>query len=295
MPVERKQELKENNDSTSEFFPFRLHDNHCSHPNVLYMHWHENIEIIYMQNGQAVFYIDEKPVEAQSGDILFVNSGELHSGYSVNNTFVRYFAIVFDRVLLSGSSPDPAHTRHILPFINGERRFPERIGTGHPSYRELKGYLDEIIREYNERKDGFEVAVKAYFQLLAVGICRNFRDEQTERRQRTELLPYIESFRQLIDYIEQHHAQKLTIGDGAGMVNLSPHHFCKTFKRLTGRTFIEYVNLCRVNRAEELLRTTNLPVTRIAEQVGFCNINYFDKVFRACKRYPPSQSRKKAL
>jgi YesN/AraC family two-component response regulator len=47
------------------------------------------------------------------------------------------------------------------------------------------------------------------------------------------------------------------------------------------------VNLYRVNQAEKLLRSTVVPITEISEQVGFCNINYFDKVFKQYKMYSP--------
>jgi YesN/AraC family two-component response regulator len=55
--------------------------------------------------------------------------------------------------------------------------------------------------------------------------------------------------------------EKLTVEQAAKLVSLNPYHFCKTFKKLTGRTFIEYVNVYRVKEAERLLLETDLNVT----------------------------------
>ncbi|WP_368668021.1 AraC family transcriptional regulator, partial [Deinococcus sp. GbtcB9] len=60
----------------------------------------------------------------------------------------------------------------------------------------------------------------------------------------------------LFDFIRKEHARPISLREAAQLVNMSVHHFCKTFKRITGRTFVEFVNLYRVNEAEQLLRTT---------------------------------------
>jgi len=101
-----------------------------------------------------------------------------------------------------------------------------------------------------------------------------------------------EMLKPIFTYIETDFSNKITLDQAAKLVNLSTHHFCKSFKRATGRTFIEYLHIVRINEAERLLKKTELSITRIAEQVGFCNINYFDKVFKKVKKYQPSNARK---
>ncbi|MFD1907037.1 helix-turn-helix domain-containing protein [Paenibacillus rhizoplanae] len=69
-------------------------------------------------------------------------------------------------------------------------------------------------------------------------------------------------------------------------------HFCKTFKKLTGRTFIDYVNFCRMDEAQRLLLETDLTITEISGRVGCDNPNYFTKLYKQYKGLTPSQARK---
>jgi len=82
------------------------------------------------------------------------------------------------------------------------------------------------------------------------------------------------------------------VEEAAAIVSLSPYHLCKSFKKATGRTLVEFLQLIRMNRAEKLLKQTNLPVTEIAHRVGYGSINSFDKVFKKIKHYSPSSARK---
>lgn len=67
------------------------------------------------------------------------------------------------------------------------------------------------------------------------------------------------------------------------MVNLSPNHFCKVFKKITGKTLIEYLHLLRINEAEKMLVDTDASITEIAGNVGFSSITYFGRVFKKLK------------
>ena len=88
-------------------------------------------------------------------------------------------------------------------------------------------------------------------------------------------------------------SQPLSVEQAARIVNLNPYHFCKTFKKLTGRTFIDYMNWLRINESDRLLRETEWTVTEIAERIGCGNANYFTKLFKKYKGFPPSEVRRK--
>ncbi len=60
---------------------------------------------------------------------------------------------------------------------------------------------------------------------------------------------------------------------------------------MTGLTFVKFLNLYRINAAEELLSKTSLSITEISEKTGFCNINYFCRIFKQFKGYAPSKYR----
>lgn len=285
-------ELREKTHLIDKYFPFNIFRNTPNSHNILRLHWHDNIEIIYLADGHAVFDIGGQSIDAVTGDIIFVNSGQLHSGYSVDNTYVSFYALVFNKSLLGSQVPDPYHIKYIAPFLEGHSLFPGKIGVSDENYNIFRTAIENTINEFNAKMPGYEIQIKLYLYSIIISVMRYYLPSYSPIKNDKPYDKNIESFKILFSHIKQYYPEKITIEKASQIVNLSPFHFCKTFRKITGRTFIEFLNLYRVNEAEELLRSTSLSVTEIAERVGFCNINYFDKVFKEFKRYSPSQCRR---
>jgi AraC family transcriptional regulator len=82
------------------------------------------------------------------------------------------------------------------------------------------------------------------------------------------------------DYIMEHLAHPLTLAELAALVNLSPYHFARVFKRTTGFTVHQYVLQQRVETGKRLLETSDLPVATVALQVGFTDHSHFWRHFK---------------
>ena len=287
----KQPDLREDTNLIDRFFPINVFTNVCRDKTVLWLHWHDGVEIIQMLEGRAVFKIEDRQYEAAPGDILVVNSGFLHYGEAAEDGPVVYQAIVFGRALLAGASPDPRHDRCIQPFLTGQRLFPEKIASGDGGYVEMSAALALLLQEFARKREGYELAVKAALQLFTLAA---YRLSGLQDRTRRDFAANSERFKLLLEHIDRGYGSRITVEHAARIVALSPCHFCKTFKKLTGRTFVEFMNLYRVNKAAALLRETGLSVTEIAASTGFCNVNYFDKVFKQCKRCSPARYRKEA-
>ncbi|WP_151733970.1 helix-turn-helix transcriptional regulator [Paenibacillus tengchongensis] len=290
-------ELKEYPQLEESTYPFRLFFNECREAkpeqNILYLHWHEHIEIIVMQEGHAIFHVDSSPYEAGPGDVLIVPPGGLHVGYSRTTGSVSYVSIVFHASLFKDRSQDLQHEQLVAPYLNNRCRFPVKPKERNSDCSAYYGLLDGMIREVHAKAPAFQLVVKNQLHLFLTLLARLFPPQPgavgagIQRHSRTQ-----ERFKPLLEYLERHYDEKLTIEEAAGRVNLNPYHFCKTFKKLTGRTFIDYVNLCRVNEADRLLRETDLTVTEIAGRVGCDNPNYFTKLYKQYRGKTPSGARK---
>ena len=76
------------------------------------------------------------------------------------------------------------------------------------------------------------------------------------------------------------------------MCNFSYSYFCKVFRNVTGGTFSEYLCNLRIREAEKLLASTDLDVTEVANQVGFCDASYFIKIYKSLRGITPKAFKK---
>jgi len=292
------QALWENTRLAHKTYPYMLFDNYRPDArvdqNILFLHWHEHFEIIVMQQGSAVFHIDSRPYEADSGDVLFVPAGGLHVGYSRCNGDIRFMSIVFNGALFKDWLHDAIHTELVAPYIEGRLQLPVQPDRVNEECAMHYVLLDQMIREFEAKRPGYPLVIKSQLHMLFTQLARVMLPHQADARAGGESQHSLnrERFKPLLRQVEERYEERWTIEQAAKVVNLNPYHFCKMFKKLTGRTFVEYVNMCRMNEAERLLRDTTDTVTEIAGQVGCDNPNYFTKLYKQYKGVTPSQVRR---
>ncbi|MCJ8014721.1 AraC family transcriptional regulator [Paenibacillus sp. KQZ6P-2] len=289
-------ELRERTYFNDPTYPMNIFHNHVNTPYhgapALHMHWHEHLEIIFMTQGQAVFHIDSMPYEAEPGDIIMIPPGALHVGYSACAESLDYIAIVFNASLFKHIASDPIHSLYIAPYLDGTLRFPFKISHDDSANGHFRSILRQIINEFTSRHQGYELIVRSQMYILLTLLSRKFMPKQQTEKTSRGHARNAERFKKLLLYIDDHYTETITVSQAASIVNLNPYHFCKIFKKTTGSTLIEYINLNRIHAAERLLKESDHSITEIAEQIGLGNPNYFTKLFKQYNGVSPSQWRK---
>ena len=97
----------------------------------------------------------------------------------------------------------------------------------------------------------------------------------------------------ILQYVTTHYAETLSVAEAAGVCQCSPSHFMRWFRQMTGQSFTEYLNACRLNAAAEALRSTDDTVLAVAERTGFKNLSYFNRAFKARFGLTPREYRKR--
>jgi AraC-like DNA-binding protein len=92
-------------------------------------------------------------------------------------------------------------------------------------------------------------------------------------------------------FIREHHAEDLSLGQVAAAVHTSIFYFCKLFRKVTGTTFTEFVSRTRVERAKNLLLNPNLRISEIAYEIGFQSLTHFNRVFKKLVGESPTDYR----
>ncbi len=96
---------------------------------------------------------------------------------------------------------------------------------------------------------------------------------------------------QVIDYINTHFHQNLDLRELANLINISYYHFGRLFKRSTGISPYQYLTKCRLERADRLLKNTNLDIAEIAKRTGFSSHGNFCRTFHQYRSVSPKQYR----
>lgn len=137
-----------------------------------------------------------------------------------------------------------------------------------------------LLRESQSVAPVGRLYAEALTQSLAVHLFRHYT-VQGERRELNEVGGLTgRKLRLATEFINANLSDDLTLAEIAKVVNLSPYHFARAFKRTTGKTPQQYLTERRVRRAKELLAQPNLPLVEISAQVGFKNQSHFTTFFR---------------
>jgi len=97
--------------------------------------------------------------------------------------------------------------------------------------------------------------------------------------------------RAVLEFIDAHLGERLTLVRMAGEAKLNPYHFAHMFKHVTGVAPHQYIMQRRLERAKLLLAQTNLPIVEIATELGYASQSHFSELFRRATGITPMSYR----
>lgn len=219
---------------------------------VVTTHWHEEAELTLITEGEGLYQIDLVDYEVKKGDILFVPPLLLHSvslAQSQNEEMISE-TYVFHLNFLGGNSTDICSTRYFVPIMNHELILPCLITPKHPAYVSIRKIFRQIAALYHEEVPGYELALKGLF-LQVIFLLLQYSTKQAKNVLPEEGTP-ADKLKNVLDYIEIHYAQTISVEELAKICCFSEYHFMRFFKKHMNMTCVEYVNNVRLEKAVEL-------------------------------------------
>lgn len=255
------------------------------------LHWHNDIEVLFLDlkcpsSECVIIQLEESEVKLHRGDILIVWPGELHE--IKNNLCGQLAAIQFSPQVLNeriefASAYHLFRKKHLICFDSDKN-------WGKP----MQTYLNEAL-QIRKKKAAFwevELLTKLYAFFVFYGRYVNECIEK-EIIQETETISSVtrERIHSMCFYIEQNCQKNLTLESVAEVSGFSRFYFSRVFKQITSYSFVEYLNIQRIQHAAELLSDISQPITDIAFKVGFNSISSFNRAFKNQIGYSPRQYR----
>ena len=156
-----------------------------------------------------------------------------------------------------------------------------------PLYPQLSSCLNRVDKLCSETPKGYRLALKGcYFEFFYILFTNSTVRDEADRKNRARDL---ERTKLILSYIDENYKEAISITDIASYCGFSESHFMRFFKNTMGVSFVTYLNDFRLNVAARLLSTNDESVLSVAENCGFFNLSYFNRMFK--KKYGVTPSR----
>ena len=238
------------------------------------MHTHEFYELYYFAGGRGIYRVEGTPYPLEKGDILIMRPAEAHYVDLVDNRPYTRLVINFTSGFLETIDPD---RRLLAPFDN------RKIGTFNRYRAEnfpsdaYSVFIKNIMTDSPDRRIQTITNLLALLNEIAVAF-----GSVTEAGMNDSLDSRI------IDYINRHISEDITLDDICRTFYISKPYLCRIFKKATASTVGEYITVKRLIKARQLIALGTAP-TKAYLQCGFRDYSVFYRAFK--KKYNVSPGR----
>lgn len=241
--------------------------NVSDHKNLVFSpHWHERCEILLIYSGYLEVISGNQYYKAEPGDLIYIAPRELHSGISATNGCV-YRAIQFkwDEILNSSL----ANENLLEALNNGTYKITSQINNNTVS--EL---FNKIVAACDNEKLSKPLAEQAALCEFLTYLLDNFLEKAYTVSKSKD------KFDSILQYIGENYSLNITTEDIAKKFAYNKSYFCRMFKQRMQISPVDYINLCRIEQAQKLIRQNKLTLSEIASRCGYNSNTFFSTAFK---------------
>ena len=229
-------------------------------------HWHEEIQLIYVDEGSLNMTVGNRKLTLDSGDVQVINPCEVHS---LKKSSAKYFSVHFSRVFVQS-------------FFDSAESYGYVLEEGSQERREMVFLMQKLLAVERNTFDEYSALVKYSLLLkmlrLLLTRCRTEKTVSiygTERSLDDDVIA-------VKQYIEANYHRKIMTADYENLLHFDATYVMTYFKKQTGMTIMGYAIKERTTHALDEYLTHDIPIGEAAKKNGFCHYNHFTK---ACHKY----------
>ena len=238
-------------------------------------HWHEYVEILYLIRGQFSAIVQATEYRLNEGDLIIINSGDLHMTRSNTCTYL----------LLQISA---SQMRQYLPDFD-TMRFDTIIPCSEQP-APLRALLSEMNEIRQNPSDSYQLLFTSRLYEFLYHLCRSY-SHQIPSASLTGSQRDLQRVTHVMNWVKVHYPEPLSLETAADSLALSKEYFCRLFKKYTGQTFLEYLNDVRTMHLYEDLQNSDETITVLMEKNGLSNYKIFMRTFKKLYGSTPDTAR----
>ena len=246
---------------------------------IMQPHWHREFEVLRVQEGSLTVHLNNTQYLLNSGDILLIEGGCLHTGEPHQ---CAYECVVFDPSMLKRQQNDVLE-KYVSPLVYSKMHVNNMIKSDD---QEIQYTVSMLFAAMRKRSAYYEMEIYSIlFGLLAQLYDRQYiiaTEKSVHSRQSQTVIT-------LIDWIENNLAESIDLNKLADISGMSPKYLCRIFKEYTSKTLVQYINELRIENACYEMSVNDKNITEASYESGFNDLSYFCKLFKQYKGITPKE------
>ncbi|NAS14129.1 AraC family transcriptional regulator [Poritiphilus flavus] len=254
---------------------------HKSSCDLMDWHIHPEYELVYIKNGSGTLSVDTETISYHNGALIFLGPNIPHADF--------------------GNRDFPDNLEVVIQF---NEEFVQQKLMNFPEFRSFRNFLrlsnkvllfdQDLKMELAEAFESFPSlnSTQKIIRFLQILEALADRDRYKTLLDRVTLIPCspkeVGRLEAIFNYVNSSFEGEISTCTAAAHVGLTTNSFCRFFKKMTGKPFVQFLNEFRINKAVELLEDKDLTISEVMYRSGYSDASYFTKQFKRNKGSTPS-------
>ena len=250
---------------------------------LILAHWHNEIEILYVTSGSYTFGINDESRVVSEGEFVIACSDDIH--YFDAPPSSTHVLLIIRPDLIGCLGGWPQDVRFSTPFMTQEilEGVPEAV------LARIKQIFLTLPRELDEKGPQYEPYIKGLLLELTSLMLRHLPTIPLDKKLKSRHLTKTHTLQTILEFLESNYMNDINLDDLASLLHISPFHFARVFRAITGMNFKTFINNFRLEKADHLLLNSRDSITKVAFACGFGSVRTFNRVYKATKGHPPTK------
>ncbi len=260
-----------------------------SHVHTGNYHYHDYYEMYYLYRGDRCYFIKDNTYCIAPGSLVLIKPYDIHGTGKISLREYDRCLIYFYKSFIMDLLSEAGCAGLLTYFVDGGAviQFPEE------ERGRVESLLSLMIDESQTQRAGYLPFMKAAILQLLLLASRYAESGEASVSPFYDGKSTQQRVSEIASYIHKHYHEELTLGAVSDAFYINPSYLSRIFKRVTGRSFVEYINGVRLKEAQKLLRGSDKKIESIAEEVGYKSNTHFGRAFRAVFGISPTAYRRR--
>ena len=247
-------------------------------------HWHDSLELVYILNGNASFFLEGTEHRLVPGAFIVLDTNQIHEARCTHTYMMIVLRIDDDLIQrLMGNK------RNFQIICSRAELTDELV----PAYLEICDRLKDLVTLHVKQPKGYMIATQSIALDVLYRLIKDFSiplyKEDLPEPSRNQL-----RIKEIVSYIDKHYMESLSLDQIADHFGLNSDYFSRMFRQNIGIPFTQHLNRVRLTHIYHDICSTDEPVLEILDKHGFTNYKLFSRLFKEVYGDTPREIRRRA-